>query len=62
MSYDCAQLSQPDESGVQTCVVWVESSPIFPDLTVQQTGQIASSTAIFLCVCAIYRHLRSTTK
>jgi len=36
----CKALSQPNESGLQTCLDWQEQKPFLPDLTVQQANEL----------------------
>ena len=48
----CKTLSQPNESGLQTCVVWQEQKPFLPNLTVEQADQML--IAIVGCFAIVF--------
>lgn len=57
----CTQLSQPDQSGVQTCIAWTEQT-FLPALTYSDANQIIAAYALLLAsiwgfrrVLAIFR-------
>ena len=63
MIYVCAELAAQNADSVIQCKMWQllpEQAPFLPDLTALQAQQIASSVALFLTVCAIYRFLRKS--
>lgn len=48
----CKTLSQPNESGSQTCLEWQESKSFLPDLTVQQANELL--IAIVGCFAVVF--------
>lgn len=48
----CKTLSQPNESGLQTCLEWQESKSLLPDLTVQQANELL--IAIVGCFAVVF--------
>ncbi|MFT0696673.1 hypothetical protein ACDX34_21540 [Acinetobacter bereziniae] len=48
----CKTLSQPNESGLQTCLKWQEQKPFLPNLTVQQADQML--IAIVGCFAIVF--------
>nr|ESK55687.1 hypothetical protein F987_00518 [Acinetobacter gyllenbergii NIPH 230] len=57
MSFVCSQLSQPNENGLQTCIMWQEQTDYLPALTAAEVKEI-SMYIILACVVAwCFRHL-----
>lgn len=48
----CKTLSQPNESGLQTCLEWQESKSFLPDLTVHQANELL--IAIVGCFAVVF--------
>ncbi|MCO8060297.1 hypothetical protein [Acinetobacter towneri] len=48
----CKTLSQPNESGLQTCLEWQEIKSFLPDLTAQQANELL--IAIVGCFAVVF--------
>ncbi len=47
----CSVLSAPDGNGIETCVTWVEMSPMLPPLSQAEANNISGAiTALFITV------------
>ncbi|MDQ8935793.1 hypothetical protein [Acinetobacter rudis] len=58
----CKTLSQPNESGLQTCLEWQEIKSFLPDLTVQQANELLIAIVGCLAVVFIVKQVISLLK
>lgn len=58
----CTQLSQPDQSGVQTCITWEQHAPLFPDLTAAEWSGIAIAMITVFATAWVFKTLSTFIK
>ena len=58
----CKTLSQPNESGLQTCLEWQEIKSFLPDLTAQQANELLIAIVGCLAVVFIVKQVISLLK
>ncbi len=58
----CKTLSQPNESGLQTCLEWQDIKSFLPDLTVQQANELLIAIVGCLAVVFIVKQVISLLK
>ncbi|OUY05512.1 hypothetical protein [Acinetobacter populi] len=58
----CKTLSQPNESGLQTCLEWQEQTSFLPNLTVQQADQMLIAIVGCFAIVFIVKQVLSLLK